>query len=968
MTISQTYYYKNYNINDGLSQSQVISLFQDKSGNLWIGTILNNAKVFTICIDNNENIWFGLFGAGLIKYKNKEFELFNTKNGLSSDLVRTITEDKAGNIWIGTSNGLNIYKNNKIDIIEDRNDYTSSFLSRERKILLCNTNGYIFSYNTKAEREDIYKFPEFDFTAIFKDKEGVIWVGTNSNGLLKFPPPIFRNYSTSDGLHHNNVFSICGINDTVIWIGSTSEGVSKMTFNKKKHHFQNFKHENIKNTIVGSHVFSIIKDRKNNIWFATNNGISRCTDTIFINFRNTEYLINKKAPLYTQYIKKNLSDNQVFSLLEDSEGTIWAGTLKGITQIKDTTFININKKYNILSNKIIWKIYEDDKRVIWCCTDSGVYVIKGENLIHFGEKDGFTNSRVVNVLQDDEKNYWFATKQGVFRYNGHSFQLIEKKSGLSTNNIYLIIFDKSGNLFIGTSKGLDKLDVSAYNKTKKIMIRHYGSQEGFIGQECNNNACYKDNDGKIWFGTVKGITIYDPKYDILNSVPPQTQITNIRLAYKDVDWTQYAKIDTISQLPVNLVLPYNMNHLTFEFVAVSLCIPEKVKYQYILEGLNNEWSPPLSKNEADYPSLPAGEYSFKIKACNNDNIWNEAHTVFHFRITPPFWQTWWFYTIIGIITIIIIYAYMKYREAALRRDKIRLEKTVAERTAEVVMQKEIVEQKNKDITDSINYAQNIQKAILPQIDKIKKNYPESFVLFKPRDIVSGDFYWFNETDEFAFFAAVDCTGHGVPGAFMSMLGVAFLNEIVNKANISNTDEILNRLRSEVIRSLHQSGEEGEAKDGMDIVIIAINKNNRIVQFSGANNPLVLIRKKDIPGFEKTKTMVKDEYILYEFKGDKMPIAIFLIMEPFSRHIIPIEKGDSLYFFSDGYADQFGGPDEKKFKIKQFKEILLNIQHLPMSEQQNILDSTIESWRSYKLAEGRACVQIDDILVMGVKIL
>jgi len=251
----------------------------------------------------------------------------------------------------------------------------------------------------------------------------------------------------------------------------------------------------------------------------------------------------------------------------------------------------------------------------------------------------------------------------------------------------------------------------------------------------------------------------------------------------------------------------------------------------------------------------------------------------------------------------------------------------------------------RQITDSIEYASRIQTAILPPVDYISTVIPDHFILYKPRDIVSGDFYWITHKEGKTIVAVVDCTGHGVPGAFMSMLGFAFLNEIVNKERELKANEILNLLRDSVKKSLHQTGKEDEAKDGMDIALCIIDTKERKLQYAGAYNPLYLIRNEDF----------------ISLKADRMPIGIHVIeKESFTNHEIDIQKEDIIYIFTDGYIDQFGGPKSSKFKISTFKKLLVSIQDKKMSEQKKILESEFNNWKGNK-------EQIDDVLVMGIKL-
>lgn len=260
-------------------------------------------------------------------------------------------------------------------------------------------------------------------------------------------------------------------------------------------------------------------------------------------------------------------------------------------------------------------------------------------------------------------------------------------------------------------------------------------------------------------------------------------------------------------------------------------------------------------------------------------------------------------------------------------------------------QNEKIEKQKEEITDSIKYAKRIQSAILPSAELAEEILPEHFILFRPRDIVSGDYYWMNKVGNKVIIVAADCTGHGVPGAFMSMLGVSFLNEIVNKNNIEQPNLILNHLRKSVKNTLGQTGKEGEAKDGMDIALCLLDYDNMTLQYAGAYNPLWLYRNGE----------------LIEQKADKMPIGIYIReKDSFTNHEIKLQKGDTFYIFSDGYADQFGGENGSKFKSKPFKRLLANIQSKSMMEQGMILDGNFDDWRgNYE--------QIDDVIVIGVRV-
>lgn len=282
---------------------------------------------------------------------------------------------------------------------------------------------------------------------------------------------------------------------------------------------------------------------------------------------------------------------------------------------------------------------------------------------------------------------------------------------------------------------------------------------------------------------------------------------------------------------------------------------------------------------------------------------------------------------------------------------------------ELLTQKAEITKKNNQITSSINYARHIQEALLPHEQNFKELIPEYFVLFRPRDIVSGDFYWVKQMQNYAIFVAADCTGHGVPGALLSMLGIAFLNDIIRRLETVTAAAILEELRKLIKNTLHQSGSTQEAKDGMDIALCLINLSNNQMQFAGANNPIYIIRKSGQHSNAEFDNIfsIENGYELFEIKPDKMPIGVYLKDNlPFSNKEIQLKEGDVIYMFSDGYVDQFGGELNRKFMAKNLKKLLLQIQNQAMPLQRQVLEQTIKDY----MGENE---QIDDILLMGIKI-
>jgi serine phosphatase RsbU (regulator of sigma subunit) len=311
------------------------------------------------------------------------------------------------------------------------------------------------------------------------------------------------------------------------------------------------------------------------------------------------------------------------------------------------------------------------------------------------------------------------------------------------------------------------------------------------------------------------------------------------------------------------------------------------------------------------------------------------------------------YFILFVLVLASILVYYIYRGYKIKKEaNIRLEeknRTISAQKDEIEQQRDVaaaqrdqIAYQKKHITDSIMYARRIQAALLPSLELFSDKL-EHFVLYKPLAIVSGDFYWVSTKEKLQVIIAADCTGHGVPGAFMSMLGVTLLNEIVNGKQILMPDKIIENLRDGVIKSLKQVVDEDTVKDGMDIAVCVVDFNENILWFAGANNPLYLVRGKE----------------LIHYRADKMPVAIHYKMQPFTLHRVELQKGDAFYIFSDGYADQFGGPKEKKFMSAQLKETLVELSGKPMLQQGERLNEIFEQWRGDN-------PQVDDVTLIGVR--
>ncbi|MDQ1296553.1 MAG: hypothetical protein QG611_531 [Bacteroidota bacterium] len=379
------------------------------------------------------------------------------------------------------------------------------------------------------------------------------------------------------------------------------------------------------------------------------------------------------------------------------------------------------------------------------------------------------------------------------------------------------------------------------------------------------------------------------------------------------------------------------NIINFDIVAPVYLKPGTTQYQYFIYKIMPNWSEWSVKTHYEKAITRPGDYILQVRA---KDIWGNIsdRKSIRFTIKAPLIRTPLFYILSGLILLSFIILIIRFRERQLRIKTKLLEERVKERTSKIEAQKE-------EITSSIEYAGRIQRAMLPGEDHFKEAFSDYLIFFKPRDIVSGDFYWIGEDDKHIFFTVADCTGHGVPGAFMSTMGISTLNEIISNNRDLQANTVLNLLREKTKTALHQTGKLGEANDGMDIAFCVLSKTRKILQFSGAFNPLLLFQGGE----------------LKEYRADRMPIGIHYGAErSFTNYVVTVSRGDTIYIYSDGFSSQFGGPCGSKFKASNLKKLLSEIYYRPMVEQRNILENEFVKWKG-------SHDQVDDITIIGLRI-
>ncbi|HTA61848.1 MAG TPA: two-component regulator propeller domain-containing protein [Bacteroidia bacterium] len=990
--------FKNISKKNGLSGTTVLSIVEDEKGNIWAGTDdggvnkvtelskdsfrvqiidehkgLSNNSVFNIHQDKAGHIWLATFGGlNIITPEKDSFRIDHLRGGkeIPSDLILSISEDNEGTLWFGMLDE-GVFSiapakqatkkdywiellSRKVTLFNHENGFTTKkvwgiFKSSKNEMWFASAeNGIIRNRNASLKHPAKFNFEHYtdeeglpgnQILCVFEDNEKNIWIGTNSEGLCKYMGDRFSHYREDDGLPNNIVQGIDQDSLGNFWL-ATAGGIVQMNFNKTTPQFKNY---TMQDGLLGNNILSVSagKSSKNpNIWAAI-------ADVGIAKFNG------KKISNYS--VEHDLLDNSVYSILVDKSGKVWSGTKEGISLYDGVKFLNMNMATLMISDKDVNAIIQDKKGDIWFGTGGGLAKYSGGGEITtYDDAEGLIHENTKSLTESADGNIWIGTNNGgLYMFDAKAegkikIKFIADDSLLGSNSIKSLVFQDEKNLIVGTDKGFCKITFG--DDWKINSVKSYNATDGFTGVECNDNAIYKDRKNNIWIGTVKGLTCYNPSADKENQNAPQTHITAVKLFYNDVDWK--TKTDSVLpwfNLPFNLSLPYSENHLLFQFSAISLDNPQKIKYRYQLEGLEKDWSPITTQTERDYPGLAPGTYTFKVKAMGANGIWNAEPTVFTFTISPPWYRTVWFYIICVILFVVVVYAYIQFREHKLLVEKKILEDKVLERTAEVVkqkeeleQQKEIIEEKNKDITDSINYAKRIQDAILPPIELIQQKLPDTFLLYKPKDIIAGDFYWMEEIDHIIFIAAADCTGHGVPGAMVSVVCSNALNSAVKEFGLRDTGKILDKTRELVLETFKKSGEE--IKDGMDISLLAIDEAKQQVLWSGANNQLWYISNNQ----------------LHEIKADKQSIGKTDNPKPFTAHTITFKKDDVYYLMTDGYPDQFGGPKGKKFKYKQLEEKLLAISDKPLQEQNTILKNTFNDWKGN-------LHQVDDVTLIGIKL-
>jgi PAS domain S-box-containing protein len=969
-TFKHYYIYKN---NDELNA--INTIIEDKKGNLWIGTfksglvyfntgskefelVQHNANeknsishndVRNLLIDRSNNLWIGTRGGGIniIDLKPDKFPQIeksnSTGNSLSNNRITGIVELNEEEIWLATSGGgINLYnqytgKFSQIFASQNANSISSNtintiYLDSEKTLWIgywdrgvevfdpiSKTKISSIEYNTKLAGLDVQK--------IVEDSHKNIWIGTTDglNRINKTTGDVYTYLSNSKNpISANYVFCIYEDSDHDIWIG-TSKGLNK--YNRLNNNFIQYKFHNSPDSLINDRIQDIYEDSKRNLWIGTQLGLHefKKEENRFISYRRDDKIIN----------------NTVFSILEDDDENLWLGLLNGLSKFNTNTNeyrdyrFDRDSRFNDFSERIALKLSNGklmfggvngfnifDPKAIKENTIKPNVVITQIKILHQPINNYFKEKVNVNFLEELKLNY----NQSTFSI---SFTALDYSN--SNYNQYRYMLEGYDNEWIngGYDNTVSYTKVTPGNYVFKVA----GS---------NNDGLYCDTPASInviitppfwltkWFLAfvilfavlLIHVFIKIRQKLLLKSKKELEEMVAIRTSEIEQQKEEIsAQADELNKLSI----------VARETESAVTIMDDEGSFEWVNEGFTKKYGLTLDdlisqKGEniisvSNHKNIKKYIDQVKKKRCaisyENEETDSDGNEIWvHTSLTPIFNGGNKISKIISIDTDI---SKLKKVEEQLR-------------------------QTNDDITSSILYAKRIQESIMPSYNEFKESVPESFMLYMPKDIVSGDFFWFTKREEKIFLAISDCTGHGVPGAFMSILGVSFLNEIVKHEEILTPNLILDSLNKRIIKALHTSKSNYISTDGMDIALMMIDFENKIIEYAGANHPLYLIREDNIEIFD----------------GDRMPIGFYQESFNYSLKVINVKENDQVYSLTDGIIDQFGGSKGKKFKSKKFKELLLKNRNLSMKEQKEEIGRTFFEWRG-------EIEQIDDVLVVGIKI-
>lgn len=784
----------------------------------------------------------------------------------------------------------------------DLSKVNDTFLMKD-KLFVLTRNGLV-EYGLTDKVTHFYSvqngFSSINLQKMFIDREANIWVGTNGSGVDMIVTSNVTNYTDKNGLSNSGTTNTVVGDDGSIWV-TTDYGLSRIMPDGE------VKVYNKKDGLQNLDCWGLGKDINGNIWIGTIGG------GIYL------YKDGKIKNMFPEDVVK--FNDYTIGFFMDSEGNIWIPAIYG--------FLKYDKNYKyeyfpFEAFTIIYTIFEDKDGNLWTAGGKksiDIYNKKGKIIKSYPIDDDVFHSSVVSMEQISENILWISTYgEGLIEFNikENSFKKIFEKDLKGSELIKASTKDKLGNIWLGTINGVFKIN-------KANLVTRFSQEDGLIGNDIRTSGAYCDEQGILWFNSTFGLIRINPYEEYLDHKAPIVYVT---------EFSTKKPVDIEKQ---NFVFKYNDNSANFKFVGVEFRNPNRVLYQYFLVGFDPGWSNFTTERNVRYTNLNPGVYRFMVRAKDNAGNMSEAYTL-SFRILAPFWKTLWFRLIIVFLLAIIVYLFIHWRINVLSRKNQELEEEVKERTKEL-------QEKTDQLISSIRYAKRIQTAILPQESFLKEHFPETFILYKPRDIIAGDYYWFTEVHGYTFLAVADCTGHGVPGALLSIVGNMLLNEIINKYDVYEPSTILEYLHESVRTVLCQNEEDSHFNDGMEVSLCRFNKEYTELVYSGANRPLYFVRN----------------HRLQQVNGDRKGIGGKQREDKriFTSQVITLEQNDMLYLTTDGYVDQ-ANPQDKKFGSRRLKHLLQYVSDKDSTEQLKIL---LDNFNTHSENEP----QRDDVTIIGVRI-
>ncbi|TNE53579.1 MAG: hypothetical protein EP338_11185 [Bacteroidetes bacterium] len=747
--------------------------------------------------------------------------------------------------------------------------------------------------------KDIQEDKDLLLQEIYADQEGNLWVGSLGKGLFRGIKKDMNQLQFEEG-----VTALCRLDSNRVVLG-TKKGlrIFDVVANKKTLHKLHRK--------LQSYEISALLSTKKSIWIGTReNGIYRFD-------RNTGSL--------EAFSSKNHLDFQEVTCISKNEKKIYIGTLQGLYVIDRRNFrVETLSTDNGLPHNEVRSLYFGSKEDLWIgFRGLGPCRYRDGKFNLYKEIRGLNSYHINAIHEHAPCGIWLGTfGDGLFHFNGKKFTQITEQDGLLSDFIYSVLVASETQLFVGHKTGVSIL---------RMTENSYGTSV-YPGVVCDHNAILSFPGKGVLVGTESGLIQFNLQNDFPKPKDCNTVFSRIALNGKELKQTE------------RIELPYGSYSLKFEFSRVRFSRKSRIRYKYILKGLEHEWHQELDQTEISYPKLTEGNYTFLVYSADSKGNWDPKPATFHVSIDQPTWKKTWFIILMLLAVISVIWLIFQWRMSYLLEIRKTLRKEVANKTKELRKEKSLVEKQNKSIKSSINYALRIQSALLPQSKEISMSGLEYFILYLPKDIVSGDFYWFHENTNDYFIAAADCTGHGVPGAFVSMISTLSLNHIMERNPEAKPAEILEELDKQIVRSLKQHDEHAPM-DGLEIGLLQIDKDLKNAAFAGARRPLIQVSGSDLKIHKASLHGIAG----YNYGNEKV----------FECQRIRLNPNDELYMYSDGFPDQFGGTEQNKFSTDRLHQILVD-KTIPFVEKKSFLEEQFVNWKG-------ANKQLDDILIVGIKI-